>query len=494
MDWFIVTGTHYRNQASDAAPHIQDRSGIYVNPCAIFQSIVLLGFLLYLIDQRGAIESLSLANIARIASVLTIASLVSAVRVNGNNLLAPSSVYLLMLSVFHMGLVSVVAFGTVPEDMEMVTDRWLLRPSTSDAVYVATLGVIACGIGIQIAHLNDRGRPTFQSPSSQSQTELELQRNFAFAGALLLSASVLAWFFFVGRIGGLDIFTSSYATYLQETAGAGAMFGFIWFGIGLGLSFLASTEVRTSPVAIAVLLFGVFSLVALPLGLRGEVLFPLVTAAAVWYRRHKAPRTFYIVAWVISLLFCISVLRELRQSGVASMDDVVAPSNVLSGLAELGSSLRPVAEVIGWNQRGDEFLHGSSYIAPFDRALCSILSPSQCISAGDDLRLMNVVVQQRIGPIGFSPVAEAYRNFGSAGVVILLFGIGLLVGWMDKWPATAFRGALLGAVLLELLINVRNAFTATPSHVIIGLGIVLLIVSFTHVFRTSEVERRKNPT
>jgi len=88
---------------------------------------------------------------------------------------------------------------------------------------------------------------------------------------------------------------------------------------------------------------------------------------------------------------------------------------------------------------------------------------------------MNVLVQERVGPIGFSPIAEAYRNFGMFGIVFVLLGIGLLVGWMDRWPSNDFRNAILGVILLELLINVRNAFTATPSHLIIGLGIVMVV-------------------
>ena len=37
----------------------------------------------------------------------------------------------------------------------------------------------------------------------------------------------------------------------------------------------------------------------------------------------------------------------------------------------------------------------------------------------DDLRIANVLVADRVGAIGYSPVAEAYRNFGSLGVVIV---------------------------------------------------------------------------
>ena len=44
---------------------------------------------------------------------------------------------------------------------------------------------------------------------------------------------------------------------------------------------------------------------------------------------------------------------------------------------------------------------------------------------------MSVVIAERAGPIGFSIVAEAYHNFASEGVVVVLLVVGFLFGRID---------------------------------------------------------------
>ena len=56
--------------------------------------------------------------------------------------------------------------------------------------------------------------------------------------------------------------------------------------------------------------------------------------------------------------------------------------------------------------QGDPLLWGASYWGPIDRNLTYIVPGWTRLPAEDDPRLLNVVIQDRVGPVGFSPIAE----------------------------------------------------------------------------------------
>jgi hypothetical protein len=132
--------------------------------------------------------------------------------------------------------------------------------------------------------------------------------------------------------------------------------------------------------------------------------------------------------------------------------------------------------VIRWAERDEPFLYGLSYWAPFDRALVYVLPGWTRPPANEDDRLLNVVVQKRVGPIGFSVIAEAYRNFAVPGVVVVMFLTGFLLGRFDRWPATPIGKAFAGIILFPMLIQIRNAFTQVPMQVMGGLAVLAVVV------------------
>jgi hypothetical protein len=82
---------------------------------------------------------------------------------------------------------------------------------------------------------------------------------------------------------------------------------------------------------------------------------------------------------------------------------------------------------------------------------------------------------RRVGPVGFSVVAEAYRNFANWGAVLVLLLIGVLLGAMDRWPASVLPQAVTGVVLAALLNHIRNSWTPAPAQLAIGLALIGLV-------------------
>ena len=102
-------------------------------------------------------------------------------------------------------------------------------------------------------------------------------------------------------------------------------------------------------------------------------------------------------------------------------------------------------------------------------------------AAEDDLRIMNVLVLDRIGAIGFSPVAEAYRNFGPIGVVVVLGLLGMMLGAIDTIRDPGRAVLVIATVYVPVLINVRNSFVSVPAQCVAGLVIVIIVAVAHHI-------------
>ena len=87
---------------------------------------------------------------------------------------------------------------------------------------------------------------------------------------------------------------------------------------------------------------------------------------------------------------------------------------------------------------------------------------------------MNVLVDMRnAGAIGFSPIAEAYRNFGVAGVLLIMGFTGWFIGKLDQLPRTGAWPAMVGLVMIPQLIQVRNSFIHVPFSTLAGVIVLL---------------------
>jgi prepilin signal peptidase PulO-like enzyme (type II secretory pathway) len=107
------------------------------------------------------------------------------------------------------------------------------------------------------------------------------------------------------------------------------------------------------------------------------------------------------------------------------------------------------------------------------------------IPAEHDDRIMNILISRRVGPIGFSPVAEAYRNFGDAGPFLVMMLVGIILALLDRRPRTAESQLAVAVVMIPLLINVRNSFVPIPAQLVMGAALLLLLLVLRRVSTAS---------
>jgi oligosaccharide repeat unit polymerase len=470
-------------KGTGAVGRLNDKLSIKVHSPDLFllQMLACVSILFLLMAYEPELINLHLETISKIILFCIASILFFVFRISPRGIWSASSVYLTVFFLFHFGIWISLVFGfSIDYQFFTYVLRWFYSEPAKTAVVLSCIGFAACGTGVHMASLtlNDGYRDEHNSE--------HLNLPITYLGFSILSFAVIGWFYIVFRTGGIDLLTSSYGNFLKVTEETSLPI--VYYGIGLGLVFLAATRTSTY-FYVGIIAFLVFSIFALPLGLRGEVLFPTIAALVVAAKRKLFISAKFTVVLGLCLLSSIAILKGVRHSGLRDVRLTEVGGNPLNALVELGGSLRSVAEVVTWRDMGDNLIYGSSYWAPLDRALIYIIPDHTRPPAENDERLSNILIRERVGQIGFSPVAEAYRNFGKFGVMFVMFLIGYILGMMDISRVTRFNQAVIGVVFLPLLINIRNDFTPVPAQVIMGFMIlffgIVLTKSLKSLFKVS---------
>ena len=410
---------------------------------------------------------------------------------------SPSLMYFAVFCLFHFGMTFVTGLNApIYRDFERNRERWFFTEFTSEAVVLATIAMLAIALGVRVGLMGRTGRLDEQSDPRDEK----IGHGFVVVGVVLMALSISAWFFLVLSSGGTSLLLGAYRALLDELADDSWSTTLIHYSVAVAAIFLAagpSSSLRRAGFWI----FIVWAVFALPLGLRGRVLFPLCTAliVAAWRKPPFTGRRATVIA-VLGMVFALSAIafiRGYRQAGLVGLGQSEIRFSPLDGLAEMGASIRPVSLVVQWRAEGDGFIYGASYWAPFDRALGRLVPGWEVdrLPAEHDDRLMNTLISHRHAGagLGFSPVAEAYRNFGPPGVPLVMFVIGFILGRVDRWRPTRMHMVLTGLVFYPLLYQVRNAFVQLPAQFLIGCAIMLVTVLVARAAHFSPKSKVQSP-
>jgi hypothetical protein len=431
--------------------------------------LVLMGAvsLLVLINLPGW-RGLSLQGSCQWGAVCALSALAGVALASPRGVYSASFVYALVFFLFHFGLITAFAVeGSLARRwFDIWGLHWFWSGSTREAIGGAVSCFCAYGAGTAIQTM--RGREYSAPPGVRTETF-----PYAAVGLGILLLSLASWLYTVISSAGFSLISASYAVFLNTTRGMSLPFAY--FGIGLGLILLCVGRwVRTRTLGLIV--FACWSIVVIPLGVRGAVFFPGAAALVVVWMKHPPRRIWWLVVLAILGLIVITLARQIRSVGLGATGELaVVSANPVDGLLELGGSLRPVVTVVDWIQDGETPLWGNSYWAPVERLAHHILPLWEKLPSVKDERLLNVLIQRRMGPIGFSPVAEAYYNFLWPGAVLIMFLMGVLLGSLDRLRGSEFQQAVLGIIFLPLLLQVRNDFSHVPGQILGGLMFLVLM-------------------
>ena len=293
-----------------------------LRPAAPLVNVLLLTLVSFSVIYLEELASLRREIVFPAVSVTSLLLLTYVVATNPRGLWSFSGTYLLTFWLFHFGLVAVVGL-TVDSEPLVQTRRWMLGPFATQAAMMACVGVLSLGAGVGFAsrrskRLRSSGGPP--APDALTGFDRQVDRRFTSLGTLLVIASVASWFLIVLSSGGFTLraLTISYREYLDRT-GPYPM-EWIWFLFGIGVVLVATAAPsRIRNATWCVLL--IFSIVALPMGLRGELMFPTLAAFAACAMRGQRLSPLPSVILLIAVLFSVSIIKNVRTLAARGASD-----------------------------------------------------------------------------------------------------------------------------------------------------------------------------
>jgi hypothetical protein len=385
----------------------------------------------------------------------------------GEGVYAPAVVYLGIFGLFHCGLLIAVALDeSVTASLPMI--GWLYNPYLARATTLVIVGMLAFTLGtVLVPPRADAGSKVAHQPTEPASARrvagvVGVAVQLGGLGLLLLS---------IERVGGFGALADGYSALLLELNGSWTFaYGTLFTGIGTVLGVVAGGRLRLVAWAI----FASYALLAFPLGTRGAVLFPLAVLVAIEARRGRRLRLPAAIAGVFVLFVLIAAVRTTRNNGVGGLLTGNWAAAPLEAVAEMGYSLRPSVVVLGWHAQGEPPRGGVTLVAVVVRLIERLTGWHGGPPALDD-RLFNQEILTRAGPIGGSPIAEGFHNFGLIGVVAVMMVIGVVIGLLARRPVGLYPDALLGMVLVPLFVEIRNSFAVVIPQVALGLALLLVI-------------------
>ncbi|MGN6205840.1 O-antigen polysaccharide polymerase Wzy [Humibacter sp.] len=400
--------------------------------------------------------------------ILVVAGEYSITRILRNGFWSPGSLFFIVLSLFHAGLVLFWMFGLDPGFARPDDYIWYLGDSGTQALVLVLIGmasfVAGCVLLVSI-------RPSSAIEESRFVPEGRAA-HYSSAGAVLTIVGVVTWAIAGLQVGGVAIFFDSYANWLAATSASSTIpLAYAAIGLGIGLTLVAPAR---RLARLALICFGIFAVVAFLLGLRGEVLFPIAVGASVLAFRRRMPRALVALSAVVVVLILISAVRVIRQIGVSSGSFDWNAADPLSAVGEMGQTIRVVAVVMQWHVQGEAFEHGATYTVSFARFFEQLFDPQNRPPAATDFRLMNSEIMARSGAIGGSVIAEAFHNFAVPGVIVVLLLIGVIFASFSNMTLTPTRVAVYVCVAYPLFGHIRNSFVPVIPTMLFGFLVLLI--------------------
>jgi oligosaccharide repeat unit polymerase len=382
-----------------------------------------------------------------------------------------SFIFMAVVGVFHIGLVLANSVnGITDEDTLYQISRWFYNVETDNAIHIVNLAMIGFALGAIL--FSREAKPSEDIGAS----DVQYRKRLFHLGGILLGFFVLIFFAITTATGAI----SSYGAYLAVMSNMplyALIFSYLYFFIGIALV-LVCVAYKPGFGYWYFAIFTIWALFAFKIGLRGEVMFPSAVAACMLGRKGPPVRGYILAIGLIGFLIITGIVKNARVSGDYSGDMGINP---LNAIAEMGSSLRAVQETVKWRKNDNfELLMGGSYWAPFERQFALFIPQLERIDVEEDGRLLNIVVQKKAGPIGFSAIGEAYLNFGEKGVIVVFFLFAYIMAKLDSSASTVRNDILIGIGLLPIFVTVRNSFIHVPAQLVLGMILAALFMYVTY--------------
>jgi oligosaccharide repeat unit polymerase len=405
-------------------------------------------------------------------------SLILSRYVLGLHITSSPMLYLILLSLFHLGLLVPAALGLY--DIERIA--WFDLHGASRAIGLVVYSILAYQVGVFAALFRT---PGLRIPPDQHDSRLQ-DRGVFFAGCLLFAVAVIMFVTGLIKLDPVDYYRLTYSeTFRLRAESDPRLFGSGITIASIGLCLCVSGASKRQ-LHVAFLFAGVWVSGLFYLGFRGLALIAGVIVYAVALKKGWTFPKWVPWCGVALLLVAVPMERIARDEplNARSISDTFRDVNLLDAPAEMGASIRPLVETVdlvdSTNYRyGRTYLTGLKGIlpnlalrweAPASESLDD-LPPSHWITA-----VVDPWSYRNYGGMGFSAIAEPYMNFGTVGVIVYFIFVGFSLVRLEQFSVrNSYALATWGLILGPLLWTTRNDFSNFFRPAVWGLACLALI-------------------
>jgi hypothetical protein len=385
--------------------------------------------------------------------------------------------YLVLLGLFHLGLVVPWALGVY----DATRMSWFDPNGLSSAIDLTIYAILAFQLGLILGFSKNS---SVASSVIDDYSKLE-DRNVFIVGNLLFIPAILM---FIIQLVGMDTagyHRLIYSEYFRLRAESEPKL----FGSGITIAYvglcLAMAGAPRSRAPITLAGAGIWVLTLFYLGFRGPALIAgLIVCTVALKKGVRFPK--WVPSTVIGLLLvAIPIMRWAREEPLPSRSNRFSLSgfNILDGPAEMGESIRPLVETMDL-VGPKNYWYGKTYWIGLKAAVPTMATwdPTATESI-DELAPNNWLIAvvdpwtfEHYGGLGFSAVAEPYMNFGVAGVLGYFLILAFLLLCLDRFSIRSSYGLAGWALILgPLLWTTRNDSANFFRPAIFGIACLLSI-------------------
>lgn len=417
-----------------------------------------------------------------------------------------TTAYLLVLSVFHLGIIVPLAFGW------QETSEWQygnLVPWLNEGAWYTALALGCFGAGAALSLGTSEIKPI-----EPRQAAVNAHRAFQ-AGIGLFLASVVFFLMFVQAAG--NPLNYSRADFFHSAVGGRGLgaFMFVFPGAIVLMAVFAQTKGQK---LVAWTIAAAGFLVLLISGYRNAAFSPLLAGAVLWVKTGKRIPPVVAALSIAATVLLISTIAYLRAAGTygsldrEDVESAIGRAGVDRTFAELGGTAAVLAEIVRLVQTEEDYRLGRTYWTAIVNSVPNVTASMQESSrrAAMSERLTDPDAVKKLSPsewltfeiakekfevgegVGFSAIGEPLLNFGPVGVVVFFLLLGFLLGRLDQASLLASPRLLIfaGALFWALLRTARNDIGIFVKTAVFVLVVLAIWRAITWVFPLGHPGRR----
>jgi len=340
---------------------------------------------------------------------------------------SPVTVYLLLLGVFHLGLVVPNAIG-IEINFEM---SWIFSQYLPKAIALCAVAFSSYTFGVILSTKKTYHHGKWQNSKYEKRnvSSIKSELKILFYGGILIGFIGLIMLFM--GVSTLELFTMDYGeSFAIRMTRDPRLFGvgYLFTLIGMVITGVGSSRNQIRWVCIVSIAF------LLPIyfyGFRGHVTVYLISFLLIWNLKESYVGRRVAILGLVAVVLLSPAIKMVRSSTDLSLIEGIKNTNPISFFLEAGGSIKPLIETINEIEYYNSgYWYGKSYaIAAFriipnlwpewEKGKIDYVTPSAWIT-----RRVDPWIYARGGGLGYSAIAEPYLNFGLIGVIGFFIAIG----------------------------------------------------------------------